>query len=109
MTFSLDCCSEESDTRDSQYFMDHSSVLKLGSCSPVYNIFGSSGLCINSIQSPVTYRRFMLYKDITLLEGVASLVCALNKQVEAKYLLPINALSQGFKAPQVAFCVREES
>lgn len=61
----------------------------------------------NPIQSPITYRRLILYKDINLLEDVASLVCALNKQVEANDLLPINALSPGFKPPQVACCVRE--
>lgn len=77
--------------------MDNSLVSQLGSCSPVYNIFGSGELCINSIQCPVTYRRLIFYKDINLLEGVVSLVCALNKQVKAKYLLLINALSPGFK------------
>lgn len=62
----------------------------------------------NPIQSPITYRRLILNKDINLLEDVASLVCALNKQVEANDLLPINALSPGFKPPQVACCVRGE-
>lgn len=33
---------------------------------------------------------------------------ALNKQVEANDLLPINALGPSFKAPQVAYYVREE-
>lgn len=81
----------------SNLYMDNSLVSKLGSCSPVYNIFGSGGLCINSIQYPVTYSRLILYKDINLLEGVVSLVCALNNQVKAKDLLQINALSPGFK------------